>query len=143
LLAALPMLASVPVAVVGVWCASLFLELAIVCALSVFCIVTFSQVLPAVTLIFGLYLLGRTITAMRLMSETALIGKMGGARPALDFGVDLLSYIIPPLDRFSMTEWIAEKAVAPDVLGPIVLLAAISVALLIAAALFDFYRREI
>jgi ABC-type transport system involved in multi-copper enzyme maturation permease subunit len=143
LLAALPMLASVPVGVVVVWCISLFLELAIVCALSMFCIVTFSQVLPAVTVIFGLYLLGRTITAMRLMSETALLGKMGGARPALDFGVDMLAYIIPALDQFAMTEWIAEKTVAPDVLGSIVLQATISIALLVAAALFDFYRREI
>jgi len=143
LMAALPLVAFVPADVGAVWATSLFLELAIVSALSVFCIVSFNHVLPAFTLILGFYLLARTITAMRLMSETPLLGEMGGARPLLDFGVDALAYIVPALDRFAATEWIAAKSVDADVLGLIVLQTGVAVALLLSAALFDFYRREI
>ena len=143
LLAALPLLVFAPIPVAAVWGASLFCELAVVSALSVFCIVTFSHVLPAFTLIIGAYLLARTLSAMRLMSDTALLGAMGGARPLVDFVVDALGYVVPALDRFAATEWIAARVVDADVLGLISLQTAIAVALLLAAALFDFYRREI
>lgn len=138
-----PITLHAPPAVVGVWSASLFCELAIVAALSIFCIVTLHQVLPAVMLVCGLYLLGRSITAMRLMAETELLGRMGGARPAVDVGVDALAYVVPALDRFTLTEWIAERAVSIAVLGPVAVQTAVAVAVLAAAALFDFYRREI
>jgi len=143
LLCGAPTVLYAPLTVAGVWAASLFCELAIAAALSIFCIVTLHQVLPAVMLVCGLYLLGRSITAMRLMAETELLGRMGGARPVLDLGVDALAYLVPALDRFALTEWIAERSVTIVVLGPIVLQALIAVAVLTAAALFDFYRREI
>jgi len=142
-LAAAPLLAFAPVTVTSVWAVSLFCELAIVSALSLFCIVTFSHVLPAFTLIIGFYLLTRTLSAMRLISDTPLLGSMGGTRPFIDVGVELLGYVIPALDRFTSTQWIATRAVDASVLGPIALQTCIAVALLLAAALFDFYRREI
>lgn len=138
-----PMLVYAPPDVVAVWSASLFCELAIVAALSIFCIVTLHQVLPATMVILGLYLLGRSITAMRLMAETELLGSMGGVRPAIDFGVEALARVVPALDRFALTEWIADRAVSAAVLGPIALQALLAVAVLTAAALFDFYRREV
>jgi hypothetical protein len=63
----------VPVEVAAIWSVSLALELAIVSAVSLFCIVTFNQILPAVTLVAGFYLLARTITAMRLMAEASVL----------------------------------------------------------------------
>lgn len=143
LLSAAPLPLHAPWTVVGIWGVSLFCELAIVAALSMFCIVTFSQVLPAVTVVFGLYLLGRTVTAMRLMADTELLGRMGGARPVVDFGVDALSYLVPALDRFALTEWIAEGSVQAAALAPILLQTTIAILVLLGAALFDFYRREI
>jgi hypothetical protein len=143
LVAALPLVGHVPIEVVAIWALSLALELAIVCAASLFCIVTFSQILPAVILIAGFYLLARTITAMRLMAESSVLGTLAGTRPALNFGVEALSYLLPSLDRFSATQWIAARSVDADVLGPIVVQSAVYVALLFAATLFDFYRREL
>jgi hypothetical protein len=143
LLAALPLLAHVPPAVAAVWGTSLFLELTILGALGLFCIVSLNQVLPAFMLIVGFYLLARTIGAMQLMADTPLLGSMGGARPVLDFGVEALAYVVPALDRFTATRWIAAQAVDPAVLGAIVLQTLITVALLLGAALFDFYRREV
>lgn len=140
---ALPTLLYAPPAVAGVWSFTLFCELAIVAALSLFCIVTLHQVLPALMLVLGLYLLARSISAMRLMAETELLGRMGGVRPIVDFGVDTLAYVVPTLDRFALTQWIAQKTVEVAELGPIALQSVIAVAVLVAAALFDFYRREI
>ena len=143
LIAALPLAAFVPLNVMAIWASSLALELAIVCAASLFCIVTFNQIFSAVTLVACFYLLARSITAMRLMAESSLLGNLAGARPALDIGVEALAYLVPPLDRFSASEWIAARAVDPDVLGPIVVQSAIYVALLLGAAMIDFYRREL
>ncbi|MCC6533170.1 MAG: ABC transporter permease [Burkholderiales bacterium] len=143
LLAAAPMVSSIPLPVCLVWAAALFFELAIVAALSLFCIVTLSQVMPAVVLVLAFYLLARSITAVRLLSETALLGELSEARPLLAFGVDALAAVVPALDRFAVTGWIAERAVDANVLGPIALQSAIFVALLLAAALFDFYRKEL
>lgn len=142
-LAALPLVAVVPVDVAAIWALSLALELAIVCAASLFCIVTFNHILPAVTLVAAFYLLARSITAMRLMAESSLLGSLAGARPALNFGVEALAFLVPALDRFSATEWIAARAVEPHVLGPIAVQSAVYVMLLIGAALIDFYRREL
>ncbi len=142
-LCALPTLLHAPIAVVAGWTFSLFLELAIVAALSIFCIVTFHQVLPAVMVVCGLYLLGRSLTAMRLMAETDLLGTLGGTRPFVDSGVQFLAFVVPALDRYAPTEWIAEKSIDMTSIGPVALQSAIAVSVLVAAALFDFYRREI
>jgi ABC-type transport system involved in multi-copper enzyme maturation permease subunit len=142
-IAAAPLTLSTPAQVSAVWATSLFFELVIVCAASLFCIVTFSQVMPAVIIVAAFYTLARTITAMRLMADTDLLGSLGGARPAVDFGVEALAYLLPALDRFAMTEWVAARAVDADVLGPIALSSAIYVGLLLGASLFDFYRREL
>ena len=143
LVAALPLTAFVPLPVAATWAMSLGLELAIVCAASLFCIVTFNQILASVTLVAGFYLLARSITAMRLMAESPILGALSDARPFLNFGVEALAYLVPPLDRFSATEWIAARAVEGDVIGPILLQSAVYVALLLGATLIDFYRREL
>jgi ABC-type transport system involved in multi-copper enzyme maturation permease subunit len=143
ILAAIPLLYSVPLAVVAVWSTSLALELAIVGAASLFCIVTFAQVLPAVTLVAGFYLLSRVVNAMRLMAESSVLGGLSEVRPALNYGVELIAYVVPQLDRFSATQWIADRSVDSEVLAPLVLQSAVYVALLLAASLFDLYRKEL
>ena len=143
LIAGLPLMAYVPADVAAIWLTSLALELGIIAAASLFCIVTFNQILPAVTLVAGFYLLARTITAMRLMAESSVLGTLNDARPALNFAVEALAYAIPPLDRYSLTQWIAARAVDPEVLAPLILQSTVYVALLLAATLFDFYRREL
>jgi len=55
------------------WGASLALELAIVVALGLFCIVTFSQLMPAASFMLAFYLLARALTAIRLMSAHPLV----------------------------------------------------------------------
>lgn len=143
ILCSLPMALHSSPAVIAIWATSLFCELSIVAALGVFCIVTLRNVLPAAMLVCGLYVVGRTITAMRLMADTDLLGAMGGVRPLVNFSVDALAYVIPALDRFTMTEWIADGGVDAGVLGPVAMQTAFTMLVLLGAALFDFYRREL
>lgn len=132
-----------PAGAVAVWSASLFLELAIMTGASVFCIVTFHQVVPAALFVSAFYVLARSADAMRLMAESSLLGTLEGSRPALAFVADAIAYVLPALDRFTASAWIADAGADAGVLPALALQAAVYTALLLAAGLFDLYRREI
>jgi ABC-type transport system involved in multi-copper enzyme maturation permease subunit len=132
-----------PPDVVLVWSASLFLELAIMTGASLFCIVTFHQIVPAALFVTSFYLLARSANAMRLMAESSLLGTMEGTRPALALVADAIGYMLPTLDRYTVTTWITEAAVDADVLAALAMQSAIYTTLLLAAAMFDLYRREL
>src|SRR3990172_3493696 len=74
LIAILPQLLLAPLTAALQWGLSLALELAIMTALSLFCIVTFTQLMPAASFVCGFYLLARALTAIRLISDTPLVG---------------------------------------------------------------------
>src|SRR5258705_9552125 len=64
LIALLPQLLLAPLTAALQWGLSLALELSIMTALSLFCIVTFTQLMPAASFVFGFYLLARALTAV-------------------------------------------------------------------------------
>lgn len=138
---ALPVVTLAPGGAALAWSASLVLELWLVAAASVFCMVTFSQLLPAATFVAGFYLLGRSISAIQLMSRSTLAGDDWGAQAAAVVA-DLISLLLPRLDAFTQTAWLLEAhplAITPASLAVQVL---IYVFLLLAAAMFDLYRRN-
>lgn len=138
---ALPVLTLVPGSAALAWSASLTLELWLVAAASVFCMVTFSQLLPAATFVAGFYLLGRSITAIQLMSRSTLAGDNWGAQAAA-FVADLLSLLLPRLDAFTQTAWLLDAQPLPVTGGSLVIQVLVYVLLLLAAAMFDLYRRN-
>jgi hypothetical protein len=142
LVATLPQLAMAPPAAALPWGLSLALELAIVTALSVFCIVTFTQLIPAASFVFGFYLLARSLTAIRLMSGTPLLGGDTLSHRAIALLVDALALVVPALDRYTQSAWLVDGAAAWTALGANAMQAALYIALLGAAAMFDFYRRN-
>ena len=142
-LAALPLALARPVDAVAVWTLSLVCELAIVAAFAVFCIVSFTQVVPALLLIVAFYLLARTIDALRLMSESAILDELGGARSLFEYAFDAIALLLPAFDRFTQTEWIAAGSVGAAALAPIVMQTLVYILLLLGASLIDFHRREL
>jgi len=72
-----PVAALAPIHAALAWGCSLALELLIIAALSVFCITTFTQLLPAAAFVTAFYLLARSITAIQLMSVSSLLGVDG------------------------------------------------------------------
>lgn len=140
---ALPLWLLAPAPAVWLWTASLAIELALVAALSLFCIVTFSQLLPAAGFVAAFYLLARSLTAMRLMSANPVAGQDTLSHQATRALVEGLGYLMPALDRWTETAWLVNAAPDPSVLLAIVAQGGIYMVLLAAATLFDFYRRSL
>ncbi|HWQ38594.1 MAG TPA: ABC transporter permease [Burkholderiales bacterium] len=141
-LCALPLFAlSTDTAAPLLWGCSLLLELWLVAAAAVFCMVTFTQLLPAATFVAGFYLLGRSISAIQLMSTSTLLGPDWSTKLA-GWIADLIALVLPRLDAFTQTAWLLDAATAAGVLGSAALQVAIYVPLLLGAAMFDLHRRN-
>ncbi len=139
----LPLWLLTPAPAVLLWTASLAVELAIVVALSLFCIITFSQLLPAAGFVAAFYLLARSITAMRLMGENPVAGQDTLSQQVSGALVDGLAYLLPALDAWTQTAWLTDMAPPAGTLTAILAQGIIYIALLTAAALFDFHRRSL
>jgi len=143
LVAALPLVWTRPLGAVAAWTGSLACELAIVAAFATFCVVTFRQVVPSVLLTAAFYLLARTIDALRLMSESAVLDTLGDGRSLFEHAFNAIALLLPALGRFARTEWIADAGIDSALLLPIVTQTVVYVLLLFAATLVDFHRREL
>ncbi len=138
----LPLLLWAPPAAVALWALSLALECALVAAATLFFAMTLAQLVPALAATAGLYLLGRSIAAIQAIAG----GPLAVASTAHDiarWSVDALAFLLPPLDAATRTEWLLYATPAPGAY-----LAALGgllayFALLVAAGLFDFYRRNL
>ena len=140
--ATLVQLAQCPPAAALQWGLSLALELSIVAALALFCIVTFTHLVPAAGFVLGFYVLARSLAAMQLMGA-APIGSHGVLHRLLAGGVDALALVVPSLDRYASTGWLVDHAVSWASLAAQAGETLLYVAVLAAAATFDFYRREL
>ena len=134
---------SAPPDAVAQWGLSLALELSLVVALSLFCIITFNQLIPAAAVVFGFYLLARTITAIQLISEPWALAEPTIGQHLVALAVDMVALLIPPLDQYTQTAWLVDHAAAWSTLPAQAGQAGLYVLLLAGAAMFDFYRRNL
>jgi ABC-type transport system involved in multi-copper enzyme maturation permease subunit len=147
LCAAAALIVSLPLALhadwpdVATWAFTLMLELWLLAALAVFCMTTFTQLMPAATFLLAFYLLARSIAAIQLMSASTLFGTGFGPQAAA-FVADLLALILPRLNAFTQTAWLVGAQPVPISLAGAALQTAIYSALLLSAAMFDLYRRN-
>ncbi len=139
----LPLWLLAPSAAAWIWTASLAVELALIAALSLFCIITFNQLLPAAGFIAAFYLLARSLTAIRLMSANPVAGQDTLSHQVTSALVEGLGFLMPALDRWTDTAWLVNTPPEPALLMSIVVQGGIYIALLTTAALFDFYRRSL
>ena len=124
------------------WMLSLGLELAIVVALAMFCVITFNQLAPAASFVLAFYLLARALTAIRLMSAHPLVDAGTLSHEAIRYLVETLALVIPALDAWTQTAWLVnELAPWPDILQ-LAGQSTLYVVLLAAAAMFDFHRKN-
>jgi ABC-type transport system involved in multi-copper enzyme maturation permease subunit len=123
------------------WGVSLALELTLMATLTLFCVISFAQIMPAVTVVAAFYLLARSIAAIRLMSGSQLLGH-SWTTDVLRWLVDALALLLPDLSRFTATAWLMGLGATREALG-FVLLQAVAYALLLTlAGLFDLQRRN-
>lgn len=128
-------------AAVLAWAASLVCELLIVAAVSVFCVLTLSRTLSALAAVAAFYLLARSMSAIQVMAQAAP-GPGSLADRAIARIVDMLALVLPALDRMTETAWLLQGAPKAGALAALAAQAALYVALIGAAALFDLYRKN-
>ncbi len=139
---ALPLAWLAPSQAVVQWMISLGLELAIVISFALFCIITLNQLTPAASVVLAFYLLARSLTAIRLMGAHPLAGADTLSHQAIQYLVEILALVMPALDAWTRTAWLVDGPAAWSALLLLSGQAAIYVALLAAAAMFDFYRKN-
>lgn len=138
----LPLLLYASPAAVALWGLSLVCELLIMSAMCLFCIITFTQVMPAMSAVLAFYLLSRSIAALQLIGQGPLTEPTLPQRVA-NLIINGIAALLPRLDYFTQASWLAyTEAPWPD-LGPIAVQALVYGFLLCSAALFDLYRKNL
>ncbi len=125
------------------WGLSLAFELSIVVGLSIFCVVTFKHIMPAASFVFAFYALSRSMEAIQLISGSSPVGGSGIFHDLIGRAVDAISLLLPNLNAFSETAWLVNDAVQWESFAGIFVQCVVYVSLLLSAALFDLYRKNI
>jgi ABC-type transport system involved in multi-copper enzyme maturation permease subunit len=141
ILFALPLCFFAPVNRALTWGLSLFLELSIVASLSLFCVLTFNQVVGSLAAVSGFYALSRSMAALQLIGAS----RVGEGNLLLDkvanAVLEVIAFLLPRLDLFTQTAWLLGQD-APINAPWLVAQSVIYVALLSFAALFDLKRKN-
>ena len=125
-----------------IWGISLFFELILVVALGLVMLFTFNQIPAAITGVFVIYAAARTATSIYLMSKYPIISHNTISQKFMDGFVELLTWLLPDLHRFTQTEWLAYSTGSFSLLMPVIGQSIIYLTFLSAIALFDFYRKN-
>lgn len=124
------------------WTISLICELWIVAAFAMLCVLSFNQIMAALSATMGFYLLARSVTALQLIANDAQIDS-SHSQQFMAMVMKAISVVIPHLDQFTKTEWLVYQTGQLSDLRSIVLQSSICLCLLLGAALFDLYRKNI
>ena len=124
------------------WALSLALELTLVATLTLFCVITFAQIMPAVSVVAAFYLLGRSIAAIRLISGSQLLDQGAWTTRLTGWMVDALALALPDLSRFTSTGWLVGAAPSAGEIAYVIFQALAYGTLLTLAGLFDLHRRS-
>jgi hypothetical protein len=125
-----------------IWGLSLFFELIIVVALGLVMLFTFNQIPAAITGVLVIYAAARSATSIYLMSKYPIISHNTISQKFMDGFIEILTWLLPDLHRFTQTEWLAHNTGSFQLLVPVMTQSMIYLVLLSAVALFDFYRKN-
>ncbi len=125
-----------------IWTISLFMELVLVVALSLVMLFTFNQVPSALTAVFIIYGASRIVTSIFLMAKYPIVAHTSMAQQFMDAFIELLTWLLPDLHRFTQTEWLTYNTADWGTLLPLFWQTIIYLVFLSFIALFDFYRKN-
>jgi ABC-type transport system involved in multi-copper enzyme maturation permease subunit len=125
-----------------IWTISLIAECWIIAAFSVLCVLTFNQVMPALSASIGFYFVARSIGALDLISNQPF-NNTTQSQHVIHFMIECLSAVLPHLDTFTRTEWLVYDAGSWHALALLLGQTGIYLVLLAGAALIDLYRKNI
>ena len=142
-LCGLCLLVHAPMRAVAPWVVSLALELWMVAAAGLFCVLTLRHALSALLAVLAFYVLGRGIGALRRLSESPLTASEGWTEDLADAFVAFLYHVLPDLGRYASADWLVYPPDGFAQVPSLAVQAAVWVALVSGAALFDLYRRNL
>jgi len=87
--------------------------------MSLFCVLSFAQVVPAFAVVAGFYLLSRSMAAMQIIAGAALQDPTLTDR-VVNAVVELIALLLPALDGMTQTTWLLGSDRAVSTLGPVV-----------------------
>jgi hypothetical protein len=131
----------VPVLPAAVWGLTLGLELTIIAALALLCLLTLRHVTLGLSAVIAFYLLARSIDAIRLIGANPLSGGDRAMHDALAAVLDTLAFVLPDLTLFARSEWLIHLNASGSDLAGAFAQAGIYLTLLAGAALFDLQRK--
>lgn len=139
---ALPLLLWAGPAELAAWGLSLAVESALVAAAGLFFASALTQVVPAIAATAGLYLLARVMAAIQAiasgpLAEQSFTGKLARG------SVDAVAYLLPRLDGVTRSDWLIYGTPAAIEYLQAICAMLLYFALLAAAGLFDFSRRNL
>jgi hypothetical protein len=141
--AGLALAPAAPPTALPLWGVSLACELTLIATLTLFCVITFAQIMPAVSFVAAFYLLARSIAAIRLMSGSQLLAPDAWSTQVTGWLVDALALLLPDLSRFTGTGWLLDSTGSAAVLAYVAAQTLIYAALLASAGLFDLHRKSL
>lgn len=142
LMFSLPLALFAPLPRVAAWGLSLACELLIVTSVSLFCVLSLTQVISALAAVTGFYLLARSIGALQVIAANPLADDMLLGQQLLNLAVDAIAFVLPGLERMTQTGWLIYAApTQTDMIG-VLAQTAVYLALLCGAALFDLQRKN-
>jgi ABC-type transport system involved in multi-copper enzyme maturation permease subunit len=139
---ALPLLAWAKPADLAAWWISLAVETAMIAAAALFFSSALAQTAAAIATVAGLYLLGRSISAIQAIAGSPLAGD-SPLTQATRWIVDAFAVLLPQLDSVTRGDWLLYGAPAGGELAQALLGLALYLVLLAAGGLFDFNRRNL
>jgi ABC-type transport system involved in multi-copper enzyme maturation permease subunit len=139
---ALPLLLWSPADAVAAWGFSLACEAALVAAIALFVAMTLAQLVPAIAAALGLYVLARSMPAIQLIARGPLAEDSLGHDVAR-WAVEVIALVVPPLDAVTRTEWLLYEAPGAGPYAAALGGLAVYGAVVVAAGLFDFHRRNL
>jgi len=113
-----------------------------VVALSLVMLFTFNQVPSALAAGFIIYGASRIVTSIFLMAKYPIIAHTTIAQQFMDGFIEILTWLLPDLHRFTQTAWLTYNTAEWSILLPLLGQTVIYLVFLSFIALFDFYRKN-
>jgi ABC-type Na+ efflux pump permease subunit len=139
---ALPLLPWATPADLAAWTLALAAESAVMAAAALFFASALGQTVSAIAAAAGLYVLARAIPAIQAIAGGPLAADSAAGRIA-QWIVEALALMLPRLDGVAQADWLLYGAPSAAELTQAILGLALYFALLAAAGLFDFSRRNL
>ena len=124
------------------WEISLLCELVIMVTASLFCLFTFGNVTISFAIVTVFYLLSRTISAIRLMSENPILADTSFVQDFMGYIITCIAVFMPDFSIFTRSEWLIYGLPPDGSMSTILIQTIIYTFLLSCASLFDLYRKN-